>query len=377
MAIAEISLKLSDRVRFTLWFTFLTGGIFFVSQVFGFALLPQPHRWHLEMEMGLIAGVVFVAAAILRRFLPQARYGVVAVTLVCCALQVRTYRWYCGGAIQGIDITKTSEYREAQWFDSHLHGGRVFAPGAVSLWMNIFTDTPQFAGCCDQGLPSDLFMSALYGIYHGSDSVPDDASNTIRWLKTYGVQAVGVSRPPSTEPYKPFRHAGKFDGILLVLWQERGDAVYRIPQRSSSLAHAMHAGSLISRRPIHGLDTASLIPYIEALDDPGLPLVKCRWSTRHSLRLTADLDLSHRVSVQENFDPRWRAIVNGSDRPVFPDALGMIVIDPQCSRGCTIDLVWDNHFERNLCAGADGPKCCHAGRARTVHARGSLARRSS
>ena len=45
----------------------------------------------------------------------------------------------------------------------------------------------------------------------------------------------------------------------------------------------------------------------------------------------------------------WRAISNGHDLRVTPDALGLILIEPDRAGPISIDLVFDGGFERKLC----------------------------
>jgi hypothetical protein len=185
-----------------------------------------------------------------------------------CVRQVAVYRGYCGDAIRALNIAATSEYKEAKWFGENMQDRRVFAPGSVSLWLNVFADTPQYAGCCDQGLASNTSASSLYAIYTGLNAGSHDAETSIRWLKAFGVQAVAVSKPGSTEAYKPFANPNKFDGVLPILWQSGGDVAYAIPQRTSSLAHIVPVSAVVTRTPANGQDTGPLIPYLQAIDDP-------------------------------------------------------------------------------------------------------------
>src|SRR5205085_9703596 len=124
------------------------------------------------------------------------------VFVLFCAAQVRGYDGYASGMTHPIDITSTIEYKMAKWFDANMQGHRVFAPGNVSLWMNMFTDVPQVAGCCDQGIPSQAYRHAVYVIYTGENAGSRDAEISLTWLKVYGAAAVGVSGPNSTEYFR-------------------------------------------------------------------------------------------------------------------------------------------------------------------------------
>jgi hypothetical protein len=47
------------------------------------------------------------------------------------------------------------------------------------------------------------------------------------------------------------------------------------------------------------------------------------------------------LSVQISHFPGWHARVNGAERSLTADALGMMVIDPRCSGACEVDLSFE------------------------------------
>ena len=336
-------LRLSPFCRFSLFLTAIAGIITTAAFVGSVAIVPQPERFQLEMEMGCClvgAGLVHLSKG--SQFLAS---GLLAV--LCLAAFVHD-RSFASRLIQPIDIKSAIEYREAKWFDRNMSGRRVFAPGSVSFWMNIFTDTPQFGGCCDQGVPNWQQRVALYTIYTGQNLGPRDGETSLLWLQAYGVHAIGVSGAGSREWYKPFGNPRKFDGLLPVLWREGGDIVYAVPQRSESLAHVIREPQVIAREPRDGSDIAPLQPYVAALNDPNLPLATLRWIGGSSATVDADLRDGDLVSVQVTYEPGWHALVDGTERLIRSDALGMLVVHPQCEARCTIKLFYDGGWEMRI-----------------------------
>ena len=196
-----------EFLRFALFLTFISAVIVLPSYWFNVSILPQPERFQLESEMGCCMAAGFG----LSRIKSRALAGV--LSLLCVAGLVHN-RQRVDQIVQRIDIKTTTEYKEAVWFDQNMGGRRVFAPGSVSYWMNIFTDTPQLGGCCDQGIPHWQQKVALYVIYSGQNAGARDAEISLLWLQAYGVHAIGVSGPGSGEHYKPFANPHKFDGVL-------------------------------------------------------------------------------------------------------------------------------------------------------------------
>jgi uncharacterized membrane protein YfhO len=65
-------------------------------------------------------------------------------------------------------------------------------------------------------------------------------------------------------------------------------------------------------------------------------------------RIKAEIPPGDLISVQVSFDKGWRARVNGVEQRIVEDALGMMVIDPQCSGSCTIDLSFEDDVEMRI-----------------------------
>jgi hypothetical protein len=236
----------------------------------------------------------------------------------------------------------------AKAFESRVGNERVFAPGNVSLWMNMFTDVPQMEGCCEQGTPSNEYRIAAYTIYAGPNDGARDAELSLLWLKAYGAGAIGITGPASTEYFKPFRRPGKFDGVLPELWRDGDNAIYRVPRRSSSLAHVIDRSALVTRPPENGLDTGQLEKLVAQLDDPGKPVAYFRWLSLRTSQIRADVLPGQVIFVQVTYDPGWRAMEGSVPRVIVPDALGLMAIVPGHPGACDITLSYDRTNEERI-----------------------------
>ena len=334
-------LPLNPFLRFALLATLVTAAIVLPAFWWKIDILPQPERFQLELEMGCCLAAGFGLSKLPRKW-PSAILGAL------CLLALVHDRAFASHLIQPIDIRKTIEYQEARWFDANMGGRRVFAPGSVSFWMNIFTDTPQFGGCCDQGVPTWEQRVALYTIYTGQNLGPRDAEISLLWLQAYGVHAIGMSRKGSREWYKAFGNPDKFEGVLFVLWEDDSDVVYRVPLYSDSLAHVIRESQRIARAPVDGSDVAPLRPYVAALNDPNLPQASMRWTSAHSATIAADLQPGDLVSVQVTYNPGWHALVNDARRAIESDPLGMMIVHPQCTGHCTVKMFYDGGTEMRI-----------------------------
>ena len=311
----------------------------------GWSVTPQAHRFQPEMEMAFCGALLFLLWRAWQRFPRGLRTALVACGILMCAWQCLTWSRFADTLAAPIHVEDTIEYRMAKAFEREARGGRVFAPGSVAIWMNLFTDTPQMVGCCDQSVPDLEQRIAFYTIYSGANAGPRDERYSELWLRAYGASAIGVSGPRSTEFYKPFTNPEKFEGRLPVAWREGDNAIYRVPGRGPSLAHAILPWQEVRRAPVHGLDVEPLFSYVAALDDASLPAADLHWTNEHQFTVDAVLKPQHRVSVQMSFAPGWSASVNGRPAPLHADALGLMVVDPHASGPTRILFTYDDAAE--------------------------------
>ncbi len=337
--------RISPALQFFVLFTILISAIPLASEWARIVIVPQPERYHLEMDLAICLLVAFGLKALGDKF--PARYQIVAAALLLALsyYPARLDRRYARRMLKPVDIFQTIEYKTAQWFREHVDGQRVLAAGTISFWLNAFADTPQFGGGFDQGRVNRVINPVQYQIYSADGAGDKAAEIATLWLRAYGVHAIEVGDPTSTAAYKSFVRPDVFRAALPEAWREGGDAIYWVPQRTASLAHVVGRQSLVRDRPVHGLDTSQTRTYVQALEDPNYPAADFRWTSRHSAEIQASLRPDDLLSVQITYHPGWHALVNGASRKVFGDGLGQLVIEPNCVGPCGVQLVYDGGVE--------------------------------
>jgi hypothetical protein len=334
-------------LQFFLLLFFFTGSIALGNYWFGLTLIAQPTRFQLALEMGLAGAAMLGAQWLLRRW-RRVQYLAMAAFAVFCTFQTHNYRAYARGLLQPIDITRRSEYKIARWLDGNSPGGRAFLLGSSALWLNAFTDTPQVAGCCLQGILPNGGVLAHYEVGSDDGAGGREVAVSLAWLQALGATTIAVTGPRSTDEYKDYHHPAKFDGHLKELWRGGDDVIYEVPQRSPTLAHAVEAKDLVPRFPENGIDTAPLMPYVAAIEDGARPKLEERWTNPSEAVIRGALGPQDVISVQTAYHPGWHASVNGSSRAVGSDGLGFLAISPQCSGDCVVHLSYDGGAEMRV-----------------------------
>jgi hypothetical protein len=350
LAFGVRKLRWNPELRFFGLFAFLTTSIVMLAFFAEIYLLPQPHRYHVAMDMAICLLVVFGCREAARWLPRRAGIALVGICLVLAAVQTRYAVRYARASIHSIPkIEQTAVYKVAKWANDHLQGKRIFVGGAYGFYFNDFTDTPQMTGGHDPMQPNFLMRSAPFQIYSGMGAGVDEGNVAVLWMKAFGTRAIYVPGPMSEEFYKPFRNPAKFDGILPVLWHEGGDTIYGVPPQSESLAHVVSEAALVRTMPVNGIDLDQVKSYVNAIEDARTPGADWQWKNWHSGTLHATVEPGQAISLQVTYNPGWHATWNGAAQKIRADGLDLMVIEPQCKGSCTLELFYDGGMELRAC----------------------------
>jgi hypothetical protein len=338
--------KASAHVQFFALFGYVITAIVAAWYALGVALIPQPSRYQLEMDLALLLAAVFGGAAILDRLPRRVRLAVTVAVMAGLAMQTVHSVSYARGLIRSMDPRSLSEYKIAKWMDQNRHGERAYIAGSSSFLYNVFTDNPQFQGGHIQFATNRFVPGAVFQIQSGTGAGSRGTEISVEWLKAFGARAIAVSGEKSTDPYRAFANPRKFDGVLPLLWREGGDAIYEVPSRAASLAHVVPTAAVVKRAPIHGLDIEPVEPYVAALEDPRYPLAAFQWKGMSEAEIRATLVRGQAIAVEITYDPGWEAYANGKRQPIRPDGIGLMAIEPDCHGPCEISLRYTGGTER-------------------------------
>ncbi len=310
------------------------------------AIIPQPSRYQLDMDLMLLLAIVFAGASILDRVPARARYAAAVVVIAGLGFQTVHSVLYAHALIRSVEPSRLSEYQVAKWLDTHRPGQRAFVSGSGALLYNVFTDNPQLTGGHDQHTVNTFLPIVRYTIYSGMNAGDRDADYSIFWLKAFGTHLISVPGAASTDSYKrAMVHPGKFDGVLPLLWRSEAGSIYQVPARSDSLAHVIPASAIVTRTPHHGLDIAPAEAYVAALEDPAYPPAEFRWKDMSEAEIRATLAPRQVIAVQVTYERGWEAWANGKPQRVFGDAIGQMVIQPDCLGSCRVLLRYTGGWE--------------------------------
>lgn len=338
----------SPFLMFAALFATVMGAVTLAGHWFGKHLMPQPERYHLEMDMGLVLLAVFAAGPAWRRLHGRARRasaaGAVAGALVLAGYGAHEARNW----IRPAEIADKVEYQVARWLEENLPGRRVFATGSIKFWLNVFADNPQLGGGFDQGITNPMIPKVTFGIPY----TEGDGERCARWLRACGIDAIVASGPATADAYRDYRDAAKFEGVLEERWRRGDDVIYEVPRRNRSLAHVIPRRAVVARTPVNIEDEDPILAYEAALEDPALPAAHFAWRGTDAAVIEATAAPDEVISVQICYHPGWRATAGGRPARLFADGLGWMVVEPRCAGPCRVELVYDGGLEMKLARGA-------------------------
>jgi hypothetical protein len=329
-------LRVPRHVHFFALFAFVATGIPLLDSYANIHFIPQPNRYTSEMELSLAMLLCVVLAAAWSRIPRKIAISLIALFLAIAAERIPPFFRFSQESTRPVDIRQTFEYGMARWFESNFAGQRIMVPGSTAQWFNAFTNTPQLSGASFSTTPNWNQQEAMRVIL--TSLRPPQTDDAILWLKAFGVQAVTAGGRNTPEFWRGVSST-KFDYALPILWREQDTTVYRVPQRSASLAHVVPTAA-----------AGDLRRYAAALDDPALPLARFHWQSFHHATIdTAAVAPSQSIAVQICYHPGWHASVNGRSASTHRDGLGMLLIDGPCDGPCHVDLSYSGGFEYILC----------------------------
>jgi hypothetical protein len=309
-------------------------------------VLPQPHRYQLEMDLALCLLIAVLCSSLYPRSPRPIRMisaGLVGVFLGALLVTNVRFGW---ALVQPIDMQNTIEYRTARALEQQNAKARVFAIGTIAYWLNVFSGVPQLAGAVDQALPSRSVGAAIYRLYSGPSEGDPTGKDTLNWLRAYGVDVAVVNSESAPPLYRLFRHPERFARIGKEIWRDSFETAFSIPRRSRSLAHVIPQDAIVP--PSDEPAPAHVARYADATEDATILPSSFEWLNDQSATIHARVNPNQVLSIQVSFDPGWRALANGQPQRIERDGLGLMTLRPSCS-DCEIRLDFHHSREELVC----------------------------
>jgi len=338
--------------------------IFFSAAYFWFKnqtmLLPQPNRYLLQMHMGTALLLSWLLFLVMKKIFPkklvwlsQIFYLLTAFSILYFPLKYIDRVWDL--TLPHKNIRQTSEQQIASWLENNTQGERVFATGSSAFWLNTFSNIPQIRGGND-GVANPWMLHAIYQINTGENAPEGKEGETaICWLRALNVSYLVVNTHVSREIYHDFTNPEKFTQAAGVEEKANleGDIIYKIPLFQPSLAQVVKKEDFIKLKPLkNAVDFDNLKKYVDYIDPPsptdlagfgeagppsGLDSAKRAGEAKFSwvgkplsgkAKIRAQIKEGEAIALQINYNPGWKAYIDGKRIRINNDVIGFMFLDP-------------------------------------------------
>jgi hypothetical protein len=218
-----------------------------------------------------------------------------------------------------------SERRVAVWLSEHLGPGeRAYLTGDHAFWADVFADVPQVRGGVDFAFSNPWWAHVTYQVNNGADA---DVSKL--WMAALPVRYVVVTGPASSEIYRDYADPKKFDGLLPVVFDERGVRVYEVSRTGDPRLMVARVTDLAA--PTSAIDRVAISEYVKRIGEGRAP-IKLEPRGLGSFRAEVDVRDGEQVVLRQAYDTGWHATVDGRSALVRADPIGQLVVDVPAGR---------------------------------------------
>ncbi len=336
LAIVAVALyhRIAAYTAFTVVMIAICGAVLLSFSLADTALLPLPHRYALEANVGLMLGV----GVLLRPLRERWRHAVMAVLLIAglfAAMPFLSHAW--GLQPSSEDPRGLASYEISQWLQKHTNGERVLVAGEVEGALNAWTSVPQVGGI-RQGIGNYLVAAGQRELTLGCGN---SARLTELWLRALNAPYAVVQEARSSEDSHVYVEPRRFDGLPVVWNNGHGDLIYQLPASATRQAVVVDMRALAALGPMPATNDE---PYLERYVDwaQGIRPAAIHWSRPDR----AAIDTNEAVLVKVNYDRGWHS----PDAQTAADPLGFLLLRPHAghqritlSYGATWDI-WAGRF---------------------------------
>jgi len=334
-----VTLSMSGDKGVSAYSIFVWSGLGFLGaftlgfQWFRFQVAGDPMRLLPEFDVFAVLCLVQVFEA-LWNWQPNIRYplapkaAAVVLLLLCLFPTLRYLRHPYAEFPRDRQWNERVEYKTAAWLQQHYPQQRVFVTGSIRLWHNVWSNVPQADGGSLQGILNPLVPTAQWRIL--GDNNPALARD---WLQALGVDVLVVPGPHSQEPFKDLSNSAMFAGWPLVRDDGEGNRYYSTGRRVPGIVRIVGRSRINSLAPIpRENEEPQVRAYVLAVESlpPGgedRDRTRDRWNGSDQWQIEAHLQPGESLLLQENYDPYWRAYVDGRPQTVRQDSLGFMLLD--------------------------------------------------
>ncbi len=318
--------RIPTAAAFAMALLAISGAVVVSYSLTGNYLLPLPHRYILEFNVGLVLAIGCVATAAWRW-----RRAVGVAVLVASALPaVRFLPGAWGVQQQSQDPRTTRAFQISEWLAAHAGSARVVTAGELEGSLNIWADTRQIGGSA-QGVSNYLVPAAQREITLGCADTKAPTRMAELWMRAIGARYLVVHGPASSEHFHWMVQPERFAAWPVAWTNGAGDTIYQLPGQEEPEVVVVDLARMRQLGEIRSTGDARFLEAYVAWA-AGKRAAQIGWRGPDHAEVRADLSAGEAILVKGNYDAGWSA----SAGVTASDPIGFLLIQGPVARAVTL-----------------------------------------
>jgi hypothetical protein len=308
--------RIKPAAAFVLALLAISGAVVISYSATGNYLLPLPHRYVQEFNVGLVLAIGCLAA-------PAWKWRRPLGALVLAVSAIPAVPFLAGAwTVQqrGVDVRTTLAFQISDWLAQHAGSARVLVAGELEGALNIWADVPQ-AGGSAQGVSNYLVPAAHRQITLGCGAPQATARIAELWLRALDVRYLVVHGPASAEHFHWFVQPERFAAWPAVWTNGAGDTVYRLPPPDEQEAVVVDLAQMKQLGQLRATDDVRFLEAYVAWAR-GVREAHIHWLSPDRAELQADAGPNEAVLLKVNHDAGW----SSSEGAIGRDPIGFLLV---------------------------------------------------
>lgn len=323
-ALLLLSVSWWSRTRpaaaFTLALLAISGAVVISYDATGNYLLPLPHRYVQEFNVGLVLAIGCLAAAAWKWRRPLGLLVLALSALPALPFLAGAWTVQRPSLDPANDPRTTTAFKISDWLAGHAASSRILASGELEGSLNIWADVRQ-AGGSAQGVSNFLVPAAQRQIALGCGPSRDAARIAELWLRALDVRYLVVHGPASAEHFHWFVQPERFAAWPAVWTNRADDTIYRLPPPDEQPAVVVDLARMEQLPQLRATDDARFLEAYVAWAH-GKREANVRWLSPDRAELRGDTGPNEAVLIKVNYHAGWTS----SAAVVGKDPIGFLLL---------------------------------------------------
>jgi len=316
VAAMVLAISLSRRIKpaaaFALALIAIAGAVVISYFATGNYLLPLPHRYVMEFNVGVVLSIGCLASA-----LWQWRRAAGVLALAICfvpAVGFLAGAWTVQQRSQ--DPRTTRAFQISDWLAKHAGPSRVLVSGTLEGALNIWADVPQVAGSA-QGVSNYLVPAA-----HRQITLGCGAQRVAElWLRALDVRYLVVHGAESAEHFHWFVEPERFAAWPVAWTNGKGDTIYRVADSEARQAVVVDLDRMRQLPPLRATDDARFLEAYVAWAR-GKHEAEVHWLRPDRAEARTAIGANEAILIKIDHDAGWRISEGATGR----DPIGFLLL---------------------------------------------------